>query len=294
MSQSTLSFFLSRLRIMLTTPGKFMLYLIILLRWPMLLLYFRKRDREFNETQHLQQARTIHKQAYQQVDDYPLISVVVATYNRAQILRDRVIESVLAQTYQNFELIIVGDGCTDETADMIAQVNDPRIRFYNLDERSSYPEKAAHRWMVAGVPPMNRGNAEAKGKWIAHLDDDEIFEPDHLEQLLKYAQRHNLEFVYSKVLQEQTPGIWKEVGQEPMIRFLQVNNCGHSTTLWRSYLNLFEYDINAWKYHLPGDQHRWDRLVLSKVAIGFLSKITTKAPLRPQTTILAHQSEDRS
>lgn len=293
MSQSTLNFFLSRFQMILESPRKLILYVTILLRWPMLLVYFRKRDREYEEKQQLQQARIAHKHAYLQINDNPLISVVVATYNRAQILRDRVIKSVLAQTYPNFELIIVGDGCTDETAEVIAQVNDPRIRFYNLEERTSYPENAAQRWMVAGVPPMNKGNAEANGKWIAHLDDDEIFEPDHLEQLLKHAQKHDLEFVYSKVLQEQTLGVWKEIGQEPIIRFLQVNNCGHSTTMWRSYLNLFEYDINAWKYHLPGDQHRWDRLVLAKVTIGFLPKITTKAPLRPHTTILAHQSEDR-
>jgi hypothetical protein len=292
MSQSTSQFLRSRLQLMLTSPGKLILYATILCRWPLLLIYFRRRDRELGETQRLHEARELHKSSYQQHDD-PLISIVVATYNRAQILYDRVIQSVLAQTYQNFELIIVGDGCTDNTAEMVAQANDPRVRFYNLESRTQYPEKPKYRWMVAGIPPMNRGNAEAQGQWVAHLDDDEIFEPDHLEQLLRYAQKHDLEFVYSKVLQEQTPEIWKEVGQEPIIRFLQVNNCGHSTTMWRSYLNLFEYDINSWKYNLAGDQNRWDRLVLSKVKIGFLPKITTKAPLRPQTTILAHQSEDR-
>jgi len=216
----------------------------------------------------------------------------VATYNRAQILHDRVVQSVLAQTYQNFELIIVGDGCTDETADVIARVNDPRVRFYNLQERGSYPENPIHRWMVAGVSPANKANAEAKGQWIAHSDEDEIFEPNHLELLLRHAQKHDLEFVYSKVLQEQTPGVWQEVGKEPIVRFLQVNNCGHSTTMWRSYLNLFQYDINTWKQHLPADIHRWDRLFLAKVRMGFLSQITTNAPLRPQTTVFAHQSED--
>jgi len=294
MSQSTPQFFLSRLQILLLSPRKLILYVKILLRWPILLIHFRQRDHESKETQRLQQARLDSKDLYLSADDNPLISIVVATYNRGQILHDRVIQSALAQTYQNFELIIVGDGCTDNTAEIVAQVNDPRVRFYNLQERGRYPENPIQRWMVAGVPPANKANAEAKGKWIAHSDDDEIFEPDHLEQLLRHAQKHNLEFVYSKVRQEQTPGVWKEVGQEPIIRFLQVNNCGHSTTMWRSYLNLFEYDINAWQYHLPADQHRWNRLVLSKVSIGFLPKITTQAPLRPQTTILAHQSEDRS
>ena len=54
------------------------------------------------------------------VGEQPLVSVCVATYNRARLLIERSVPSVLQQTYKNFELIIVGDGCDDETAELLA------------------------------------------------------------------------------------------------------------------------------------------------------------------------------
>ena len=59
-----------------------------------------------------------------------LVSVIIPTYNRAHTL-PRSIESVLNQSYSNFELIIVDDGSTDETADVIKQYNDSRIRYFH-------------------------------------------------------------------------------------------------------------------------------------------------------------------
>ena len=71
----------------------------------------------------------------------PLVSVNVATYNRAKLLTERCIPSVLGQTYDNLELIVVGDGCTDETEELVAEIDDPRLTFVNLP-RDSYPEDA--------------------------------------------------------------------------------------------------------------------------------------------------------
>lgn len=58
-----------------------------------------------------------------------------STYNRGKILTERTIPSVLKQTYQNFEIIIVGDNCTDNTEELLNDFNDDRIKFYNLLKR---------------------------------------------------------------------------------------------------------------------------------------------------------------
>lgn len=61
----------------------------------------------------------------------PLVTTITAAYNRAKVLR-YAIESVRRQTYQNWQYIIVGDCCTDATADRITELDDPRIEFHNL------------------------------------------------------------------------------------------------------------------------------------------------------------------
>src|SRR5688500_7116824 len=81
----------------------------------------------------------------------PLVSICIGTYNRARLLRDRALRSSLAQTWSNIEIIVVGDCCTDETAELMAQVDDPRVRFVNLAKRGDYPEEPYLRWMVAGT-----------------------------------------------------------------------------------------------------------------------------------------------
>src|SRR5260370_22450535 len=55
----------------------------------------------------------------------PLVTVIVTTYNRSRLLTERCIPSILGQTYDNLELIVVGDGCTDDTEELVSQLNDP-------------------------------------------------------------------------------------------------------------------------------------------------------------------------
>src|SRR5713226_5860303 len=86
------------------------------------------------------------------IPPHPLVTVIVATYNRSRLLTERCIPSILGQSYDNLELIIVGDGCTDDTEELLSQLNDPRLRFYNLPERGRYPSDPLRRLMVAGAP----------------------------------------------------------------------------------------------------------------------------------------------
>ena len=70
----------------------------------------------------LKYERSVNKTDYQNHLDYPLVSVCVPTYNRASILIDRAVKTVLSQTYKNLELIIVGDQCTDNTYELLSKI----------------------------------------------------------------------------------------------------------------------------------------------------------------------------
>jgi Glycosyl transferase family 2 len=98
-------------------------------------------------------------------------SVVMATYGRGRHILPS-IRSVLGQGFADFELIIVGDACTDETEAVVRDLQDLRIRWLNLGERCG-----------SQSGPNNAGVEAARGSIIAYLGHDDIWEPDHLERL---------------------------------------------------------------------------------------------------------------
>lgn len=106
--------------------------------------------------------------------DKPMISVVIPTYNRASLLK-RAINSVLSQTFQNFELIIVDDGSTDNTKELVNAFiqKDSRIK-YIWRENSGGPSK-----------PRNLGIRNSRGKYISVLDSDDEILPEKLEKQVK-------------------------------------------------------------------------------------------------------------
>jgi glycosyltransferase involved in cell wall biosynthesis len=93
----------------------------------------------------------------------PIVSVIIPTYNRANLL-GKAIQSVLDQTYQNFELIIVDDGSTDNTKELVEKFNDKRIIYTKLRENSG-----------SSVIPRNIAMKVSKGKYIALLDSDDYW-----------------------------------------------------------------------------------------------------------------------
>ena len=96
-------------------------------------------------------------------------------------------------------MVVVGDHCTDDTAARLAALDDDRVRFHNLPYRAEYPQDDRQRWMVAGTPGVNIGNELARGDWIAPLDDDDTWTPDHLELLLDLALAGRYEVAYGRL-----------------------------------------------------------------------------------------------
>jgi glycosyltransferase involved in cell wall biosynthesis len=105
----------------------------------------------------------------------PRVSVIIPTYNRAAMVRNA-IESVLAQTFSDLEVIVVDDGSSDGTGRILAEAFGDRIRYY---------AQANQGVSVA----RNKGIAEACGKWIAFLDHDDLWEKEKLEWQIKALER---------------------------------------------------------------------------------------------------------
>lgn len=247
------------------------------------------------EARQLQSARAKHESAYGEMDN-PLVTVTIATYNRADLLVERAVSSALNQTYRNIEVIVVGDHCTDDTEARLAAIDDPRLHFYNMPQRGEYPDDPEKRWMVAGAPPLNQALSMARGLWIAHLDDDDIWEPEHLEKMLHFAYDNDLELAYSRMNRQRTPEYWKPLGMAPNANFWGRHNFGtipHSTVIFRHYLRLFRFDAESWRVMAPTDLHIWMRMYHSGVRIGYLPQVTVTAPLRPGATSDYYAAEDR-
>lgn len=126
-----------------------------------------------------------------------MISVIIPTYNTA-LLIERTIRSVLAQSRQDFEVLIVDDCSTDDTLDVVRSIADARIRVFRQPENRG---PAAAR---------NRGLAEAKGEYCAFLDGDDYWEPDFLKGTADFFDAHP-ETVAVSVMQ-----CHKIIGKEPV------------------------------------------------------------------------------
>jgi glycosyltransferase involved in cell wall biosynthesis len=103
----------------------------------------------------------------------PAISVVIATFNRANVLPET-LDSILAQTFQDFELIVVDDGSADDTREVVERYGS---RVHYLHQSNRGPSAA-----------RNLGVAHAKAPWIAFQDSDDLSLPDHLITLYRYVQ----------------------------------------------------------------------------------------------------------
>ena len=117
----------------------------------------------------------------------PLVSVIVPTFNREEFILET-INSILAQTYKNLELIIVSDCSTDNTSGIVKGLNDERIRFFELPNNSGLPAVV-----------RNYGIRQSEGDFIAFCDDDDIWLPNKLSVQLGVMQRKSVDFCFSDI-----------------------------------------------------------------------------------------------
>lgn len=203
-------------------------------------------------------------------DAEPLVTVPIATWNRAETLVDTAVESVLRQSYQRFEIVIVGDHCTDDTEARLQELDDPRIRFHNLARRSEYPADPRHRWMVSGAQPWNLAVEMGKGTWIAPLDDDDAFSDDHIEVLLGRALEGRFEMVYGRLERYWADsGERDEVGAYPPA----LGHIGMQAMIYLADLDFIECDPDSWVLDEPTDWNFIRRMRDAGVRIGFVDQV---------------------
>lgn len=105
----------------------------------------------------------------------PLVSIIMPTYNRAYTIAEA-IQSVIDQSYQNWELLVCDDGSTDKTSLVVDQFADDRIRYMNFEKSN-------------GAITRNKGLSLARGEYIAYLDSDNMWHPLYLEIMMRHLTR---------------------------------------------------------------------------------------------------------
>ena len=115
-----------------------------------------------------------------------MVSIIMPSYNTANFISES-IKSVMAQTYTNWELIIVDDCSTDDT--------DYVVKLYLNDSRIVYIKNPKNSGAAVS---RNRALREAKGKWIAFLDSDDLWMPEKLEKQIAYMTKNGYHFSYTK------------------------------------------------------------------------------------------------
>ena len=114
-----------------------------------------------------------------------LVSIIMPSYNTAKFIAET-IKSVLSQTYTNWELIIVDDCSKDNTDEVVESFDDERIKYIKNEKNSG------------AAVSRNRALREAKGRWIAFLDSDDLWLPEKLEKQIAFMENNGYSFSYTK------------------------------------------------------------------------------------------------
>lgn len=177
----------------------------------------------------------------------PLVSVVSATYNRSTVLR-YAIETVRWQTLSDWELIVVGDACTDDTAQVVASFQDPRIRFHNLEHNVG--EQSG---------PNNEGVRLSQGAYVAFLNHDDLWLQNHLELCVDHLRTTNADLVFSLIcavnrsggnsLTGVTPtGRYEPYMSAPASSWVVRRECVQDVGLWRSSRDCYVSPSQEWLF----------------------------------------------
>lgn len=178
-----------------------------------------------------------------------LVSVIITTYNRSQLVI-KAIESVLNQTYENIEIIVVNDGSVDNTLEVLNEYtsNVPNIRVLN------------HPTSLGGNAARNTGIKSAKGTLIAGLDDDDVFLPNRISLLVEnYDEKYSLVTSCSKQIIKNEVLKTKFVPIIDIGTMLYFNAIGNQALVKKEYIQkVGYYDENLKRYQ---DYDIWLRLI---------------------------------
>lgn len=182
----------------------------------------------------------------------PLVSIITATYNRSNVLR-YTIESVLRSTFEDWELLVIGDACTDDTEEMVASFDEPRIHFTNLNENVG--EQSG---------PNNEGFRRSRGRFIAYLNHDDLWLANHLETAMEGIEETGAGLVFtllvwvlpdgSRRLGAASPtGRYEPYMMVPASCWLMRRELIESVGPWRSHRELYDVPSQDWLLRASAD-----------------------------------------
>lgn len=200
-----------------------------------------------------------------------LVSVVIPTYNRTDVLFSRALPSVFDQSHRNLDVHIVADGMRGEELEQlehrIEDLHDSRVTLWNIP-RQSYPDDPQTSWCLLGLNARNYGLDHARGEWIAPLDDDDSWTDDHIETLLQAAISKGVDFAYGRSIAHWADGRTSSYGGWPPGHFQFCDGA----QLYRNGMG-YRYDPACVERGLPEDGDLWDRMVAGGVSFTFVEKV---------------------
>lgn len=225
-------------------------------------------------------ARRKHRVSFPTYTDHPLVSVLIPTYNRKDLLIERALSTVALQSYDNLHLIIACHGCTDGTEYDIDRWyfgKRPRMSFpikrltvISVPRVRTYPPTAVNHWLAGPVAPLNAGLRVVKGDWIARIDDDDVWSTDHIDVSLRAAYAEDSEFISSCVLRGDEEGVFVRTKPYELPGGMPIG--GTQTWVYRSYLRFFRYNPDCWRksWNRVNDTDLQDRMWCAGVRMSYL------------------------
>lgn len=149
----------------------------------------------------------------------------MAVYNGERFLREA-IDSILAQTFTDFEFLIINDGSTDATEAIIHSYTDPRIRYVKNEQN------------LRLIATLNKGLDLCRGKYIARMDADDIALPNRMEQQFRFMEQHPCVGLCGSWIESLDVGQTRTVGfrethSEVLLEFMMANHFNHPTAFIR-------------------------------------------------------------
>jgi glycosyltransferase involved in cell wall biosynthesis len=187
----------------------------------------------------------------------PAVTVIIPTYNSSATL-SLALETVLRQDFDDFEVWVVGDGCTDDSAAVVGSFGDDRVQWVNLAQNSGGPSV-----------PRNEALRRARGRLIAYLGHDDLWFPWHLREVVDCIESGSSDLVASLGLAIGPQGVFRAfmVPEDAWQGWLSPSNWLHRTTLIES--------VGRWSPDVKTncDREFLQRVLASKARIDYVERL---------------------
>ena len=164
----------------------------------------------------------------------PVVSIITATYNRSDVLK-LAISSVLRSTFQDWELLVIADACTDDTGQVVESFQDSRIIFHNLP--FNVGEQSG---------PNNEGVRRARGRYLAFLNHDDLWLPNHLSVGLERLRNGNADLVFAMAIRFEPNNRRLLIGASPSGHYHP--NFGVPASCWL-FRRALAKRVGPWKFY---------------------------------------------